>query len=94
MAELEQLVEAGNWQAVMAAAAKYDDASDAESSRRSMLDNSEHDQQHSPFSSPESDKGNEEIRAQIEELVREVVPDELGELISIVMCSKYNLIKC
>ena len=87
--ELEQLVEEGNWEAVMAAASRFESASEAGSlagslmeSRQSLLDDSEHDSEHdqvddllSPHSSPESN-GDAKIRAQIEQLVNEVVPDE------------------
>ncbi|KAL7539791.1 hypothetical protein ACHAXR_009606 [Thalassiosira sp. AJA248-18] len=94
--ELEQLVEAGNWQAVMAAASRYENSSDTESlmeSRQSIFDESlvslaeptaepedPISQKPSPYSSPESNDEKAEIRAEIEELVKTVVPDELENI--------------
>mgnify|MGYP000249112105 CR=1 FL=1 len=73
MNELEQLVEAGNWDAVMAAATRYENASDHGSFDRSYMD-SQHSGDMTNKPSPE------EMRAEIEELVMTVVPDELENL--------------
>ena len=112
--ELENLVEAGDWTAVMAAATRFETASDTDSlrdlmeSRQSMFDESmqgmdtsreqspEKPSEKSPdnsivspeSSSPESNAesrsswsdANPGLRAEIEDLVKSVVPEELGKL--------------
>ena len=64
--ELDRLVEAGDWEGVVLAAAKFDGASDAGSVDDESL-------------SEKRDKS--EIQAEVEALVRRVVPDEIGEFI-------------
>mmetsp|Transcript_17274 Transcript_17274/g.30411 ORF Transcript_17274/g.30411 Transcript_17274/m.30411 type:complete len:948 (+) Transcript_17274:1428-4271(+) len=93
--ELEQLVEAGDWGAVMAAATRF--STDSESlmeSRQSLLDDSSTGSEEFAktlprVSSPETNKSfspesrskdSSEIIAEIEELVKTVVPDELENL--------------
>lgn len=92
--ELENLVEAGDWEAVMAAATRFENASDIDSlddsGRQEMLNDSlmdslagSEDRKVSPRSSPEEsadDKNSDELRAEIEELVITVVPSELENL--------------
>jgi hypothetical protein len=112
--ELENLVEAGDWTAVMAAATRFETASDTDSlrdlmeSRQSMFDESmqgmdtsreqspEKPSEKSPdnsivspeSSSPESNAesrsswsdANPGLRAEIEDLVKSVVPEELENI--------------
>lgn len=65
--ELDRLVEAGDWEGVVLAAAKYEGASDAEST-----------QNHSVLGDKDAEMRVSEIRAEVEALVRRVVPDEIG----------------
>lgn len=92
--ELEQLVEAGNWEAVMAAATRFETASDTGSltdSKQggSMLGGSMSGKELSwdkasptepPLDSDLLEMSPEDMRAEIVELVRTVVPDELDNL--------------
>jgi hypothetical protein len=78
--KFEQLVEEGNWKAVMAAASRFETASDLGSlneSRHSMDDSlTSHEETLSEF---EGYNNLGELRAEIKELVRAVVPDELSK---------------
>jgi len=78
--KFEQLVEEGNWEAVMAAASRFETASDLGSlneSRHSMDDSlTSHEETPSEF---EGYNNLGELRAEIKELVRAVVPDELSK---------------
>lgn len=78
--KFEQLVEEGNWEAVMAAASRFETASDLGSlneSRHSMDDSlTSHEETLSEF---EGYNNLGELRAEIKELVRAVVPDELSK---------------
>jgi len=76
--EFSKLVEAGDWEGVMRAAAQYEGASDTSSlhdSRRSMLDD---------MSSGNLDGGSPredtDVRTEVETLVRQVVPDEIDNI--------------
>jgi hypothetical protein len=78
--KFEQLVEEGNWEAIMAAASRFETASDLGS-----LDESRHSRDDSLTSHEETLSEYEgynnlgKLRAEIKELVRAVVPDELGK---------------
>ena len=78
--KFEQLVEEGNWEAVMAAVSRFETASDLDSlneSRHSMDDSlTSHEETLSESEGYNSNLG--ELRAAIKELVRVIVPDELG----------------
>ncbi len=66
--ELDRLVEAGDWEGVVLAAAKYEGASDVESTPNQ-----------SALGDIDAEMRVSEIRAEVEALVRRVVPDEIGE---------------
>jgi len=70
--ELDRMVEAGNWEGVVLAAAQFEGASpqDEDTQFSSNVDSS---------SSP-STEDNEAIRAEVERLVRRVVPDEIDNI--------------
>jgi len=88
--ELEDLVESGDWRAVMAAASRYEeeDSEGFMESGKSMMDESiatagDVSYKPSPVSSPDSahsEKSISKMKAEIESLVRAVVPDELENL--------------
>lgn len=78
--EFEQLVEQGNWQAVMAAVSRFETASDLGSlneSRHSMDESLSSHEETVPASEVYNDK--EELISEIQELVRAIMPDELGK---------------
>jgi hypothetical protein len=85
--EFEQLVEDGNWDAVIAAATRIESAtSDVESLNESWLSaqdestpNSEGHRHHPDQHADLANKSQEELIAEIKVLVEEVVPDELGK---------------
>jgi hypothetical protein len=79
--EFEQLVEQGDWMAVMAAASRFENASDLGSLnelRRGSMDESLTSHEDTLSEAEEFDSP-DKLRAEIEELVRVVVPDELGK---------------
>ena len=89
--KLEQLVEAGNWEAVMAHANRIDDASTDQSMSENSTRSAESVQQPLLVSSPGSSGRDireigdvSDVVAEIAELVEMVVPDELG-----TCCSYY-----
>jgi len=83
--EFAKLVEEGDWEGVMRAAAQYEGASDTSSlidSRKSLLDDmSDTEIERAKW---ENLPGEEHvsIRDSLESLIREVVPDELGTLVT------------
>lgn len=83
--EFDQLVEDGNWEAVIAAATRFESSSDVEGFNEPMdtLDESstefeEHQQDPEPYTG-QANTHQEELIAEIKELVAEVVPDEMGK---------------
>merc|ERR1711957_847613 len=90
--KLEQLVEAGNWEEVMAHANKIDDVSTDHSMSDNSMRSADSVQQLSPVSSPGSTghvvgEGRDilDIVTEIAELVEMVVPDELENLDSMLL---------
>jgi hypothetical protein len=82
--EFSKLVEEGDWEGIMAAAAQFEGASDSESfaSRRSMMSDSSVDSEFEPKTANDNtDKS--KLRAEVESLVRTVVPDEIGKWIRV-----------
>ena len=80
--EFAKLVEEGDWEGVMRAAAQYEGASDTSSlydSRHSMLDDLSAGGNRSD-GSPNSQGHIDGIRAEVESLVRQVVPDEIDNI--------------
>jgi len=67
--ELDRLVEAGDWEGVVLAAAKYEGASDAGST-----------QNQSSLGDRDAEMRVSEIRAEVEALVRRVIPDEIDNI--------------
>jgi len=82
--ELEKLVEAGNWDAVMAAASRFEGGSERDSSSLADLKGSGFSDSQTELtgyrSSLDSNTGESEITAEIKELVKTVVPAELDNL--------------
>ncbi|KAL7546951.1 hypothetical protein ACHAWF_010275 [Thalassiosira exigua] len=89
--ELEQLVEAGDWSAVMDAATRFESASDAglmdsrhnmfeDSNKSGMVRSEEIRLSSSSSSSSSKSSGGKELRTEITELVKDVVPEELENL--------------
>jgi hypothetical protein len=79
--EFSKLVEEGDWEGIMAAAAQFEGASDSESfaSRRSMMSDSSVDSEFEPKTANDNtDKS--KLRAEVESLVRTVVPDEIDNI--------------
>ena len=75
-AELDHLVDAGDWEGVVLAAARYE-ASESESQSRSESRSAANTQDSSLGSSPSKQQKRKEMRAVVEELVRRVVPEEI-----------------
>lgn len=78
--EFAKLVEEGDWEGVMRAAAQYEGASDTSSlydSRKSLLDDMSAGDNRG---SPKSQEENSDIRSEVEALVRQVVPDEIDNI--------------
>lgn len=79
--EFAKLVEQGDWEGVMRAAAQYEGASDTSSlfdSRHSLDDMSAGGNRSE--GSPRSQGNEADIRAEVESLVRQVVPDEIDNI--------------
>lgn len=71
-AELDHLVESGDWEGVVLAAAKFEAAETVTSGSDSRAQDSS-----SQASSPSKAQRRQEIRAEVEDLVRRVVPEEI-----------------
>jgi hypothetical protein len=81
--EFAKLVEQGDWEGVMRAAAQYEGASDTSSlidSHQSMLDDMSAGGNRSEGSPRSQGNNDADIRAEVESLVRQVVPDEIDNI--------------
>jgi len=70
--ELERMVEIGDWEGVVLAAAQFDGTT--------SLDGQDDQTTSSKEVSPSSSKEKQRIRAEVESLVRRVVPDEIDNI--------------
>eukprot|EP01082_Thalassiosira_pseudonana_P003174 g3692.t1 g3692 contig12:2570903-2574182(+) len=77
--ELDSLVEAGDWQGVILAAAQFEGVSGAESFNQSR-DRLDDEANLSSVSSGHTKRNMQEIRAEVETLVKRVVPDEIDNV--------------
>lgn len=84
--ELDNLVTLGDWKGVLMAVSQFEGASDADSYAVSVLD----EQQISPAPLPtttelaEESHGADFLRSQVEDLVKSVVPEEIGKYDSVM----------
>lgn len=82
VAEFDELVEQGNWEAIMAAASRFEETA----SNLGSMDESRHSMDDSLTSLEDSQsiiarkQNQERLRAEIQALVRDVVPDELENI--------------
>jgi len=80
--EFEQLIEAGDWKAVMAIASEFEGAGESGSFQVSKLSDMEYDSSRRMSSSDVFERDDQALtkRQEIEELVRRVVPDEIENI--------------
>ena len=76
-AELDHLVDAGDWEGVVLAAARFEAASTVNSDSASRQSQSKESNSLGTDASPVKTRKNEEWRAEVEDLVQKVVPEEI-----------------